>query len=132
MPRKGEDRENAGRPAELDTARELARAYREIAALPEGERQRLYTLVRAASDVPLSETETQQIAAILWADRGPGLLTSLEAGFKLFHSADEDATRPPKRRRRSITSLSAQERQALLASLLANRHVPPQSPPHNP
>ncbi|MCS6801047.1 MAG: hypothetical protein RMM58_04430 [Chloroflexota bacterium] len=106
----------------------MARASEEIASLSDAERQRLYQLIRAASEVPLSDAETERIAAILWADRGAGVFASLEAGFKLFHLAEEE---PPSRRRkrRSIASLSAGERQALLAALLANRHVPPETPP---
>lgn len=129
MPRKGRGREDTERAAELDTHEELTRAYREIGALPEAERARLYQLVRGASEVSLTDAETERIAAILWADRGAAVIASLEAGFKLFHAA-ADEERPRRRKRRSIASLSAAERQALLASLLASRHVPPEPSPN--
>jgi len=125
MPRKGEDRGKTSRERELDSSRELERAAREIAALSESERGRLYALVRGASAMPLSDAETERIATILWADRGEGIVASLEAGFKLFEVAEEEPPSPRRRRRRTIASLSARERRELLAALLAGRHVPP-------
>ena len=127
MPRKRGGQGDVGESHGM--AQALARAYDERGALPEAERLRLHDLVRAASEVPLADPEVERIAAILWADRGEGIVSSLESGFKLFEAADEDE-RARRRRRRSISSLSVDERQALLATLLASRHVPPDSPPH--
>lgn len=131
MPRKGGGREDIGGTTGHGPTQELARAYAEIAALSDADRRHLHELVRGASGVALSDPEVERIAAILWADRGEGLVASLEAGFKLFEAIGEDEERPRRRRRRSIASLSTDERQALLATLLANRHVPPDAPPYD-
>jgi hypothetical protein len=102
--------------------RALTRASAAIAALPDPDRRHLFELVRGASAIPLTDHEVERIAAILWADRGPGIVQSLESGYQLFQPAPD----PPKgARRRPVTALPDGERQALLSSLLAERHVPP-------
>jgi len=123
MPRKGRDHRGLEGPADPRLDQTLATAYQAIAALPVEERTRLYTLVQQASGIPLTESEVERIAAILWAERGEGVFASLEAGFRLFDPADQ-----PRRRRRPVSALTPSERQQLLAALLAERHVPPERP----
>lgn len=87
-------------------------------------------LIRRASETPLTDSETERIAAILWATRGEGAIASLEAGYKLFAKQEEPSTKSRSRRQRptsrSIDDLNVEEFQQLLANLLANRHVAPQ------
>jgi hypothetical protein len=124
-----------GRAKDLTLASEepplnLAKAYKQLSSMPTDQRDRMMSLIRMASETPLTDAEAERIAAILWATRGEGAIASLEAGYKLFSATDDAQGKPRSRRQRrgsrSIDDLNNEEFQALLANLLANRHVAPQ------
>lgn len=131
MPTNGEGRKGVDDTANDQPTHDIEAALQSIEALSPKRREHFYALVREASEIELSDEQVKKIAAILWADRGAGAIASLQAGYRLFDSGLDETQKPRRRRRRTIGSLSAEERQHLLAALLSQRHVPPQPEAQN-
>ena len=99
---------------------ELARAFEQLAALPNRVRNKIVSLIRRSSQIQMTDTEVIRVAALMLAMRGEeGMIRSLESGYGTFGSADEsnDPGRP-------MHLLTPRERQKLLAHLLTSRHSP--------